>query len=387
VRHNKVARCDVSSGRSALEGVGHKGPALAAIGVALGCVLVTTLAVPFLVLAAGGIGRANGESCSLPLPATAGTAPTILGSATLSAERLGAWWSETGRDEPSKLPGTVPQLIDMYLDEGSSEGVRGDIAFAQAVLETGSFTSSDTALNNFAGIVHYDGASHGRAFTDPRTGVRAHIQLLRKYAAGNNVQLAAPDVAPRAGAQATTWSDLAGTWASDRNYWTSLSAVYSEMLQSAGARSPSSPQIDPCATEPDPPVTPTQAGGTSTLATVRGITVSTEIADQLERLLAAAEADGLLLSGYGYRSHEQQIDLRKAHCGSSTYAIYEAPASSCSPPTARPGNSQHEVGLAIDFANCSTHSTRCWQWLNTHAATFGFFNLPSEPWHWSTSGA
>jgi hypothetical protein len=347
-------------------------------------VLVATLAVPFLVLAAGGIGRASGEACHLP--AISDGDPTILGSATLTPERLDAWWSGTGRDEPSRLAGTVPQLIDLYLEEGRSEGVRGDIAFAQAVLETGYFTSSDTAVNNFAGIVHYDGESLGRAFVDPKTGVRAHIQLLHKYAAGNDAHLAARDVAPRAGAQATTWSSLAGTWATDPRYWTSLSAVYGEMLRSAGAE-PSSSQVDLCATEPGPNPASASVDAASDLTTVRGITVSTEIADQLERLLAAAEADGLLLSGYGYRSHDQQIDLRKAHCGSSTYAIYEAPASSCSPPTARPGTSQHEVGLAIDFANCSAHSTRCWQWLNTHATAYGFFNLPSEPWHWSVDGS
>ena len=26
------------------------------------------------------------------------------------------------------------------------------------------------------------------------------------------------------------------------------------------------------------------------------------------------------------------------------------------------------------------------QWLNAHGATYGFYNLPSEPWHWSVNG-
>ena len=41
--------------------------------------------------------------------------------------------------------------------------------------------------------------------------------------------------------------------------------------------------------------------------------------------------------------------VRRANCGSSNYAIYQMPASACSPPTARPGTSMHEQGLAIDF--------------------------------------
>jgi len=75
-----------------------------------------------------------------------------------------------------------------------------------------------------------------------------------------------------------------------------------------------------------------------------------------------------------------------SHCGTSEYAIYSMPSSQCSPPTAPPGQSQHEVGLAIDFDNCSSRSTACYQWLAGHASSFGFYNLPSEPWHWSVNG-
>jgi hypothetical protein len=138
------------------------------------------------------------------------------------------------------------------------------------------------------------------------------------------------------------------------------------------------------ASPPDGAVVPS---GDVPLTQVRGIVVHTSIAGPLESLLAAAEADGLPLTGSGYRSHEQQIELRRAHCGTSEYAIYRMPSSQCRPPTARPGASMHEVGLAIDFQNCSSQSTRCWQWLNANAATYGFFNLPSEPWHWSIDGS
>lgn len=128
------------------------------------------------------------------------------------------------------------------------------------------------------------------------------------------------------------------------------------------------------------------AGGPVELATIRGITVHVSLAADLEDLLDAAAADGLTLTGGGYRSTAQQIELRKAHCGTSHYAIYEAPAGACTPPTARPGTSMHERGLAIDFNNCSTRTSQCWQWLNTHAAEFGLYNLDTEPWHWSRTG-
>lgn len=137
---------------------------------------------------------------------------------------------------------------------------------------------------------------------------------------------------------------------------------------------------------------PTPAGvrGGVKLATVRGITVAAEIADNLERLLAAAEADGIVLGGSGYRDSSGQVALRRSNCGSSTYATYEMPASQCSPPTAKPGSSMHERGLAVDFTYqgrvISSRSNPAFQWLSRNAGRYGFYNLPSEPWHWSTNG-
>jgi D-alanyl-D-alanine carboxypeptidase len=51
----------------------------------------------------------------------------------------------------------------------------------------------------------------------------------------------------------------------------------------------------------------------------------------------------------------------------------------------------HERGLAVDFT-CngggviSSRSSPCFQWMSAHAGSYGFHNLPSEPWHWSTNG-
>lgn len=130
--------------------------------------------------------------------------------------------------------------------------------------------------------------------------------------------------------------------------------------------------------------------GNVSLRTVRGITVASSIADNLERMLAKAEAEGFVFGGGGYRSSEGQVATRRNNCGSSNYDIYEKPASQCSPPTARPGYSMHERGLAIDFTYGGraivSRSDPGFQWLNRNANNFGLYNLPSEPWHWSTNG-
>src|SRR3546814_16131584 len=71
------------------------------------------------------------------------------------------------------------------------------------------------------------------------------------------------------------------------------------------------------------------AAAASELRTFGGITVTAELAPSREALLAAAAADDISLGGGGYRSGEQQIALRRAHCGTSDYAIYEMSPSQC----------------------------------------------------------
>lgn len=126
--------------------------------------------------------------------------------------------------------------------------------------------------------------------------------------------------------------------------------------------------------------------GSVPLRNVRGIWVHVSIADRLEGLLAAAEADGFVLGGAGYRDPADQQRLREANCPDPQ----RSPASACRPPTARPGRSMHEQGLAVDFTYqgrvIASRSSPAFRWLAANAGRFGFYNLPSEPWHWSVNG-
>ncbi len=123
------------------------------------------------------------------------------------------------------------------------------------------------------------------------------------------------------------------------------------------------------------------------LVSVGGIVVNAAIAADTKGLLAAMAAEGFELGGGGYRSHQAQISLRRAHCGTSEHAIWHVSATKCRPPTARPGRSDHERGLAIDFTYngriISSRSSAVFLALQRIAPGFGFVNLPSEPWHWS----
>ena len=134
-----------------------------------------------------------------------------------------------------------------------------------------------------------------------------------------------------------------------------------------------------------------QSGGVEVpTVAIKGIRINAVLAARLEAMQTAAHDDGIELKGWGYRSHDSQIALRQAHCGPNPEDVWLKPAGECAPPTAIPGTSMHEIGLAIDFtydgASISTHDSPAYQWLAAHAADYGFFNLPSEPWHWSVNG-
>jgi len=50
----------------------------------------------------------------------------------------------------------------------------------------------------------------------------------------------------------------------------------------------------------------------------------------------------------------------------------------------------HEQGLAVDFT-CNGGGTVssgdvCDGWLENNAASYGLYNLPAEPWHYSITG-
>jgi hypothetical protein len=104
----------------------------------------------------------------------------VMGTAWVTAPQLAAWFRSTGTT-PKLAPGTtIDDLARAYIQEGSDEGVRGDLAFAQAIVESAYFTVA--AGNNYSGIGACDSCDGGLPFADPRAGVRAQIQLLRNYA-------------------------------------------------------------------------------------------------------------------------------------------------------------------------------------------------------------
>jgi len=119
---------------------------------------------------------------------------------------------------------------------------------------------------------------------------------------------------------------------------------------------------------------------------IYGTIVHRNVAYAFKRMVDDARANGILISGGGFRTRERQIELRKIN---GCPDVWSAPSSSCRVPTAVPGRSLHELGLAVDITaggKSLTRGTPAFKWLSLHAKAYGFVNLPSEAWHWSITG-
>jgi hypothetical protein len=300
---------------------------------------------------------------------------TIRGPAALSAEDIQGWWSSTGRGQPADLGAPIDQVIAWYLSEGDAEGVMGDMAFAQAVLETGYFANGDTAINNFAGIAHYDNADSGSAFGNVQTGVRAQIQLLRKFVDGNDAVLANPDVSPSAGAHASTWAELAGTWATSTTYWTSLVAVYSSMATAFG----------PVAGDTAVGVEP--AGPAGTL-------VAVPLCDASDCELDASWAPKLLGVLNLCRAQGFDIYIISANRTYAEQSVLYARYLAGGGLAARPGTSNHEGGQAVDLSWTGGGGIGpgdgAWECMKDNGPRFGVYQDPSitsrDSVHFSATG-
>lgn len=158
---------------------------------------------------------------------------TIEGRSIFTSEELAAWFA-TFQVMPTRARATPEELARWFIEEGEAEGLRGDVAFAQAILETGSFTNLDTIdHNNFAGIGHCDSCPSGWHFDTPQLGVRAQIQLLKSYVYERPEyvnELVDRRLRGPAGC-CQTWNELSGVWASANGYGAHIMRIYQQMLE------------------------------------------------------------------------------------------------------------------------------------------------------------
>ena len=172
---------------------------------------------------------------------------TIFGESTLSAEQINGFldYMRPFLIEKAITNGTSfheypDNIAELYLTLGEKYGIRGDVALAQALKETGYFQYGGIVeywQNNFCGLgatgIAYTGeeelngvntnqvfaieGTHGLTFASVALGVEAHLQHLYSYATDDDLPSWATLIDPRfnhlSRGVAKYWSDLNGRWA------------------------------------------------------------------------------------------------------------------------------------------------------------------------------
>lgn len=166
----------------------------------------------------------------------------IAGKAVATAAQMRAYLLSK-----NKNAGSYAEYAEIYLKEGEKEGIRGDIAFAQSLLETGNFKFGGDVQpqqNNFAGIGATGNGAPGNSFATPTIGIRAQIQHLKAYA--NSEPLKGDCVDPRfkyvqrGSATYVEWLGIPDNpngkgWAGAKGYGDKVLNIFDEILKTKPA--------------------------------------------------------------------------------------------------------------------------------------------------------
>lgn len=161
----------------------------------------------------------------------------IFGQAMVSEEQCVAHLLK--HNPTPKISVSPKALVSYYYTEALHEGIRPDVAFAQALKETGYFRYGGTVKpeqNNYCGLGTTNSKTKGAFFASARLGVRAHIQHLLAYATTKRPKLAIVDpryqtIRELYGKRTfSSWTDLNGRWAiPGKTYGQSILQVFQQI--------------------------------------------------------------------------------------------------------------------------------------------------------------
>lgn len=119
-----------------------------------------------------------------------GSAYQILGTSKVTVAQMVNLYKKYATTEyPQQLAKggakDIQQLAEIFYEEANDEGIRAEVAWCQAMIETGYLKfNGDVKVEqyNFAGLGATGGGAQGASFSNVREGVRAQIQHLKAYA-------------------------------------------------------------------------------------------------------------------------------------------------------------------------------------------------------------
>ncbi len=130
--------------------------------------------------------------------------------------------------------------------------------------------------------------------------------------------------------------------------------------------------------------------------------VDVRILPYLKDMIQAASNDGITLKVVSaYRTNEKQTSLYDDQVKKEIQSGYEQNKAKevASATVAKPGSSEHEAGLAVDFNNVTEEftDTKEYEWLKAHCHEYGFIQryergksditkVINEPWHYRFVG-
>lgn len=165
-------------------------------------------------------------------------ATPIMGKSETNVLQMVQWFEDSGKEYPA-IYGSygAPSIIDFcntLLYEAETEGVRAEVVFAQAMLETGWLQFGGDVKPeqcNFCGLGATGGVP-GNSFDSVQMGLRAQIQHLKAYASTDDLENECIDqrfkyvtrgIAPNV-------EDLGGRWATSDTYGNRVVGMMEKLL-------------------------------------------------------------------------------------------------------------------------------------------------------------
>lgn len=179
------------------------------------------------------------------------TRTPIMGKSQTTVSQMVSYYLASGATYPefykkSDAP-TLEEFCTIYYEEASAQGIRAEVAFTQAMKETGWLRyGGDVKIEqfNFAGLGAVGGGANGASFASVREGVRAQIQHLFAYASEegeNGLVYECVDprfdlVSPKGGAAYVEWLGKQENptpgygWATAEKYGISIVSMINDLL-------------------------------------------------------------------------------------------------------------------------------------------------------------
>ena len=155
----------------------------------------------------------------------------IRGNSKVDAHRMCEFVRQHNADFPMEIAEAFVTVAERY-------GIRAEIAFCQAIVETGWFkftggTAVTLEQNNFCGLGVTRLGRRGAKFDTVEDGVTAQMQHLFAYSCRHKLPKGEKLIDPRFALVkrgcAPHWEDLSGRWAANNNYGRDILNVYAKL--------------------------------------------------------------------------------------------------------------------------------------------------------------